>query len=198
MAGDDRSFHSTPARCVRAKTWHREPLTHLWSRTCAWNICPPSSWKLTSRLPKRGGESDYSVIVTCDQLSGPHCCTIYVLPDSFIASLCSGSPGATARQHSHPSGNTLWRPRDTGMSTCAQISICEWIPVVNKPSGPWFALWLQLWMQHLLSYLALLNSAPAWTIIPGEPSERAREFCLYITGWCLSKSSHGIRQAACQ
>lgn len=81
---------------------------------------------------------------------------------------------------------------------CSQISICEWIPVVNKPSGPWFALWLQLWMQHLLSYLALLNSAPAWTIIPGEPSERAREFCLYITGWCLSKSSHGIRQAACQ
>lgn len=76
--------------------------------------------KLTSRLPKRGGESDYSVIVTCDQLTGSHCCLIYVLPSSFIASLRSASLSATAQQHSHPSGNTLWRARGTWMSTCAR------------------------------------------------------------------------------
>lgn len=61
---------------------------------------------------------------------------------------------------------------------CSQISICDWNPAVNKPSGPSSALRLQLGLQNLLSYLALLNSA--WTIIPGELSERAKEFSLYI------------------
>lgn len=61
---------------------------------------------------------------------------------------------------------------------CSQISICDWNPAVNKPSGPSSALRLQLELQNLLSNLALLNSA--WTIIPGELSERAKEFSLYI------------------
>lgn len=49
---------------------------------------------------------------------------------------------------------------------------------MNKPSGPSSALRLQLGLQNPLSYLTLLNSA--WTIIPGELSERAKEFSLYI------------------
>ena len=49
-------------------------------------------------------------------------------------------------------------------------------------------------------FFATLNDyAPAWScLIPGVPSEGAKEFSLYISGWCLQKSSDGIWQGACQ
>lgn len=72
-------------------------------------------------------------------------------------------------KHSHPSGGTHTAETDghLDLHLRSQISTYERNPVVNKPSGPSSALGLQLGLQHLLSYLALLISGPAWTIIPG-------------------------------
>lgn len=153
MAGDDRSSHSTPARCVAAKTWHREPLysslvAHLrlkYSPSLQLEThLPPSStveraiilwlWPVTSSLGHTA-----AWFTSFPTALSPHAALWVQGPQ----------PGG-----SHPSGNTLWRPRDTWTSTCA---ICEWNPAVNKPSGPSSALRLQLGLQHLLFYLALLN-----------------------------------------
>lgn len=112
------------------------------------------SVQLEPHLPpsEARGESDYAAMVTCDQLTGPLCCMIYVVPDSFIASLRSVSPSAAARRHSHPSGRTPWRPRDTWMSTWAR----RWVNVSGS---------LQ-WINHLGHHLHFSSSLDCSTSFP--------------------------------
>ena len=76
---------------------------------------------------------------------------------------------------------------------------------MNKPSGsrPSAGLGLQLGLHPHSTpsplFATLNDYAPAWScLIPGVPSEGAKEFSLYISGWCLQKSSDGIWQGACQ
>lgn len=132
------SFNTSSLRCSKnlaQRASYSSLVAHL-------HLKYSPSVQLETHLPPsaaRWRESDYSVIVTCDQLTGPLCCMIYVVPNSFIASLRSVSPSATARRHSHPSGKTLWRPRDTWMSTWAR----RWVYV----SGT-----LQ-WINHLGHHL---------------------------------------------
>lgn len=180
------SFNTSAA----AKTWHRDILTHLRSCTCSWNIRfrhPAGTSPPALRSTVQGAIVLWSCLLlkftsSATALS-PHSPLWVQLP----------RPDCTAVRRGTRCGGrgTLGCP-----PVLAQISICEWNPAVNKPSAPSSALRLQLGLQKLVSYLALLNSA--WTIIPGELPERAKEFSLYITGWCLHKSSHGIWQVAFQ
>lgn len=78
-------------------------------------------------------------------------------------SKCRGPPAQSSVRGTH----TAETDGHLDLHLRSQISTYERNPVVNKPSGPSSALGLQLGLQHLLSYLALLNSGPAWTIIPG-------------------------------
>ena len=117
---------------------------------------------------------------------------------SFPIALSAHSALLVQAPHSSVGEHTVATAGHLDVHLCSQISICVRKPADNKPSGPSSALRLQLGLQHLLSYLALLNSGPGWTIIPGELAKRAREFCLYITEWCLHRSSQGVWQAACQ
>lgn len=130
-----------------------------------------------------GGESDYSVMVTPDQLTGPH-----RLPDLrplrqlyrhtlLCESKCHSPPSTVIRQ-----GGTHAAETDghLDLHLRSQISTYEGNPVVNKPSGPSSALGLQLGLQHLLSYLALLISGPAWTIIPGGNCLKEPQSSVYI------------------
>lgn len=126
------SFNTSAA----AKSWHRDILTHLRPCTCSWNIrfrhpagtSPPAPWSSVQAA---------IVLRSWMQLTGPRCCLIYVLGDSFSATFPSVSPTAAARLHSRPSGNTLWWPWTLGCPpVLVQISICEWNPARNKPSAP--------------------------------------------------------------
>lgn len=150
---------------------------------------PPSSWNLTSRLMKHGAGSDCSAILLAAWFTSS---ATALSPHSPLWVQLLRPDCTPVRRGTRCGGRgTLGSP-----PVLAQISICEWNPAVNKPSAPSSALRLQLGLQNLVSYLALLNSA--WTIIPGELPERAKQFSLYITGWCLHKSSHGIWQVAFQ
>lgn len=82
--------------------------------------------------------------------------------------------------------------------------MCQWNSVVNKAcsSGPSPWLGLQLLLHpppsstYIHIFLTFLNDyAPARTyLIPGVRPEEAKKFSLYISGWCLQKSSDGIWQ----
>lgn len=114
----------------------------------------------------------------------------------------------------YPSSKTLWW-RLCGWSTCVHWytsltvtpSICQWNIAVNKlcSSGPSPGLELQLVLHPPRTsspffFFAMLNDyVPARTyLIPGELPAGAKEFSLYISGWCLQKSSDGIWQVVCQ
>lgn len=129
-----------------------------------------SSWKLTSHLAKLRWRRER---LFCDgDPWSAHWAT--PLPDLrplrqlyrhtlLCESKCRGPPAQSSVWGTHPAETN----GHLDLHLRSQISTYERNPVVNKPSGPSSALGLQLGLQHLLSYLALLNSGPAWTIIPG-------------------------------
>lgn len=91
---------------------------------------PPSSCKLTSCLMKQAGRVVF--LRSWMQLTGPRCCLIYALGDSFIATFLSVSPSVPTRRNNHLSGNRRRRPRNTWLSTCAHrlvyvIGTLQWI-----------------------------------------------------------------------
>lgn len=151
--------------------------------------------RLTSCPVKRGPERKFSVIPS----TAPH-----PPPDLHPRrQLYRRAPwvrtGRPPRPHSPALASAPRRPWDARVPTCAR--------------GRTYASGTPQWINHLGHHLhsgysldcrnpsqrlALLNSGPGWTIIPGELPERAKQSSLYITGWCLHKSSHGIWQGACQ
>lgn len=136
---------------------------------------PPSSWKLTSHLMKQG-----TAVVFLWSWMQLTALLLDLRPRRQLYRHIPLGESKCPDSTIQPSiGEQAVAPEEhLEVHLCSQISICDWNPAVNKPSGPSSALRLQLGLQNLLSYLALLNSA--WTIIPGELSERAKEFSLYI------------------
>lgn len=118
---------------------------------------------------------------------------------------------ATIHQVKHCGGLCV-----AGPPVCADIPVWLWLPVYVSGTLQWIsfaAVGHHLGLSYSLCctlpepplhffffFFAMLNDyVPARTyLIPGELPAGAKEFSLYISGWCLQKSSDGIWQVVCQ
>lgn len=111
----------------------------------------------------------------------------------------------------NPSSSELWRSLYGGPPVLSNPPVRLWLPVCVSGTLQWiklaavghhlglgysFCCSLRPLLHIYIFFLTFLNDyAPARTyLIPGVRSEEAKKFSLYISGWCLQKSSDGIWQ----
>lgn len=115
------------------------------------------------------------------------------------------------RCSNYPSSRELWRSLYVGPPVLANPPVRLWLPVYVSEALQWielaavghhlglgysFCSTLLPLLHIYIFFLTFLNDyAPARTyLIPRVLPEEAKKFSLYISGWCLQKSSDGIWQ----
>lgn len=155
-----------------------------------------STIQLKTHLPP--DEARGRVVFSDPERSSPRR-LIYTLGDSFIATSLSVSPSVPTLRNNHLLGNRWRHPRSTWMSTCAHrlvyvIGTLQWINHLDPHLHFGYSLDCRISSHTVFGSAKLcLDYNPRGTVWKSQ-----RVLSLYITGWCLHKSSHGIWQAACQ